>query len=767
MRRILYLLLLSVGLLSCWRTDEANIEIDPELAAIDSLLKVAQDGERGNSMAGFRAAQEGWRLASHKGSGVTRGRMGSSLLYNAVQLDSMAFFATHAPQVRALYDSVGDRALLARHLRRMGDTHYRRMLHPPAQAYYDSSMAVAREVGAAAELAETMSSTGSLLLDKGDPDSALVLQKGALRIMDSIGTDSLPRIRVLGNLGYAYYWAGLPDEAIASYGAAIEALGPGGDRRMRAWNHMNLGSAYIEKALYVPALEHLQQAYDIHTDSEMMFEAAACIYYMAYCQEHVAPPSEVIRSYRRMIAIYDSLGFSQRSMTGHGQLGRYLVDLDSARCVESGLTLEQRNVLALWHCRQGVAIARLSTMPAQLGDLLDGLCDAEHKAGALDSALVHAREAIKIRHEHDIPARTAGSYEDLGMVLYSKGLLREAERAYLTGLQLIQGHIHPQNEMALHDGLRVLYARTGRYDRAYAHQQQVQRLNGSTFSETQRKELVQRDLQWKFDRERLADSLKAAQRVRDIDDQRTIAELRAERADTRSLLLGGGGLLVVGAGTWLVVLDRRRRRERFAKETAQLEAKALRAQMDPHFIGNSLHAINGYLLANDPRSASDLLGRFARWMRSTLENNRQDEVPLNDELEAARTFLALERARTGEKFEFTIVLPQDETLLRCRIPTMLIQPLLENAVKHGITPKNGQGHIRLHAEEQVDDVVITVEDDGVGRNAETTERTHRSLSSTITEERLALLSGRTGRRATMHVEDLSPGTRVVLRLPIC
>ncbi|MBX2973610.1 MAG: tetratricopeptide repeat protein [Flavobacteriales bacterium] len=768
MRRIGTLLLAASMLGSCSTTEREATGEDPQHAVIDSLLRVAVEQERVDAALSHATAQRGLKLATTHGTPKQRAQLAGSLLYSAVQLDSMAAFARDEQAVLAQFDSIGDAILLTRHLRRMGDAHYRRTLHAPARAYYDRSMEVAREAGAVSELAEAMSSLGSLLLETSEAHEALALQKSALHIMDSLGADSLPRIRVLSNLGYTYYWAGEPDSAIHSYRTAIEAIGPTGNQQMLAWNLMNRGVAYIEKGLYTPAIGDLHRAYGLHRAAGMMFEAAACTYYLAYCHEHASPPGDVIRSYERAIAIYDSLGFPQRSMSVHGQLGRFLVDLDSARCAESGFSMQERDRLSLAHCRKGTALCRTLGFPAQLGDLLDGLCDAERAVGELDSALAHAQEALRIRTAQDFPSRTAGSYKDLGMVLHTMGRLKEAEQAYQAGLELLADQPHPPTEITLHDGLRSLYAHMGRYDRAYDHLLYVQRIGMSTFSETQRQELVQRGLQWNFDRTRLADSLSTAQRVQAIDAQRTIAELKAGRAEARSWAIATGGLLLLAGGGITFALDRKRRRERFAKEAAQLETKALRAQMDPHFIGNTLHAVNGYLLSNDPATASTMLSRFAKWIRTTLESSRHEEVPLHDDIEAMRTYLSLEQARTNDKFTFRIEVPDDEALLRTRIPPMLVQPLLENAVQHGIMPKEGTGNITLRVEEHGDDLLIAVEDDGVGRQATPrTERPeHRSLSTTITEERLALLSARMGRQASVRVVDLPQGMRVELRLPV-
>ena len=164
-----------------------------------------------------------------------------------------------------------------------------------------------------------------------------------------------------------------------------------------------------------------------------------------------------------------------------------------------------------------------------------------------------------------------------------------------------------------------------------------------------------------------------------------------------------------------------------------------------------------------------MLSRFANWIRRTLESSRQEEIPLRDEIEAMRTYLALEQLRTKEKFAYRIEVPEDDELRRTRIPPMLVQPFLENAIQHGVLPKDGAGEIQLRIVDKGGHLQFVVEDNGVGRSpsvgqADTTTRS--SLSTTITRERLRLLGDRTGRPAGVRVIDLAPGTRVEIDVPL-
>lgn len=760
-----------LSILACSSPNGEHRPIDApasDNAELDSLIDAASAQERGDSYLSYVLADSAFRIADRSNDIPRRAKAGSVLLYAAVQLDSIAAFDRWEPVVALLYESTRDKEALARHFRRMGDSHYRKGHGVKAKDYYTRSLDMARAAFAGGELAETLSSLGSLELETGAPSDAIILQRRALSVLDSIGLDSVPRMRALGNLALAMAWAEFPDSAIHYHNEAIALIGPTGDPRLLAWNLLNLGTAYIDKGLYSAALHYLQQAHDLHAKAGMPYELAASIYYMAYCHEQVSPPEEVIQAYSRVIAIYDSLSMPHRSSNGHAALGRFLVDLDSTRCAESGLDPNDRNTMALAHLRSALAVCRTLDYPNQLADILDGLSDVERTNGELDSAMVHAIQAIQIRERLNSPGRAAGSYKDLGMALHAKGRMREAERAFLTGLERNKVTPNLQNEVALHNAIQSLYADMGRPAEAYKHLKLARSLNESMLSETKRKEIVQRDLQWNFDREQLTDSLAAAQQLKEEEDRRVIAELRSGRAELLSLAIAGGSTLLLGGGILLFVFDRRQRRERFAKEAARLETKALRSQMDPHFIGNTLHAVNGYLLTNDPETASSLLSRFSKWIRSTLESSRHDEVPLLDDIEAMRTYLALEQLRTRNKFEFTIELPPKESMFGLRIPPLLVQPILENAIRHGVMPKEGTGHIRLMVLDKEDHLIIVVEDDGVGRAAEARPNTEdkSSLSTRITRERLKLLSERSGQRSEMRVIDLPQGTRVEIVLPM-
>jgi LytS/YehU family sensor histidine kinase len=179
------------------------------------------------------------------------------------------------------------------------------------------------------------------------------------------------------------------------------------------------------------------------------------------------------------------------------------------------------------------------------------------------------------------------------------------------------------------------------------------------------------------------------------------------------------GALLVVAFAYLET-DRRLQAQRALVERAEAlrvraELQALRARLDPHFLFNTLHSITA-LVRQDPRGAETALEQFSALMRYVLDagSGRGDEVALEEELTFVRQYLALERVRLGDRLR--VVEEIDEEALECAIPAVTLQPLVENALRHGIAPRTAAGTVRLAARVVGDQLVLEVADDGVGGN---------------------------------------------------
>jgi hypothetical protein len=178
--------------------------------------------------------------------------------------------------------------------------------------------------------------------------------------------------------------------------------------------------------------------------------------------------------------------------------------------------------------------------------------------------------------------------------------------------------------------------------------------------------------------------------------------------------------LVVGISYAMQSARRLRDQERRAARAEALrvdaELRALRAQLNPHFLFNTLHSITA-LVRIDPTSGERALEQFAALLRYVLDVNRErsEEVPLEEEMGFVRTYLALETLRLGERLQ--VIEEIDPDALECLVLAFSLQPLVENAIRHGIAPRAGQGTLRIAANLVGEQLVLEVADDGAGADA--------------------------------------------------
>ena len=212
-----------------------------------------------------------------------------------------------------------------------------------------------------------------------------------------------------------------------------------------------------------------------------------------------------------------------------------------------------------------------------------------------------------------------------------------------------------------------------------------------------------------------------------------------------------------------------------------LQSKALRAQMNPHFLFNALNAIQGFITSKREAEATTYLARFAKFMRHTLEYSALEEVSLDEEIQFIQKYLDInKKLRFRDKLDYSVLPPESEDANDLLIPAMIIQPFVENSIEHGLRPKQ-EGVLTITFELLDDDnLLCIIEDDGVGVNAgrakqaahSSEHQTHRSLGLEITKERLALLHGNPHGHYVTIIDRMDlpkqpqSGTRVEVILPL-
>ena len=222
-------------------------------------------------------------------------------------------------------------------------------------------------------------------------------------------------------------------------------------------------------------------------------------------------------------------------------------------------------------------------------------------------------------------------------------------------------------------------------------------------------------------------------------------------------------------------IERKENQRRFL----ELELKTLRLQLNPHFMFNALGAIQFYIKNNESRLAINYLADFARLMRLFLESSKNKYVSLEDELELLKLYVSLEQMRFDNKFEVVYGIDESLDLGMIEIPSLLLQPFVENAINHGLRHKKTFGllTIKMIFEEENETLICVIEDDGIGRKRAAEIKTqslkkHKSRGTQIIEERLATFKASGEIELEIKTEDVNVietaledcGTRVTLTI---
>jgi tetratricopeptide (TPR) repeat protein len=405
----------------------------------------------------------------------------------------------------------------------------------------------------------------------------------------------------------------------------------------------------------------------------------------------------------------------------------------------------------------------IGMMYNNLGLLYDQLEDYK-------KAREYFQQSLDIKTEMNDSVGLAATYGNIGMSDGKSGNYKEAIEVLEKSLAIATAKELPQKIMNAHENLSGVYYNMGNFEKAYDELGIYASLRDSLITLKSSEQI--NELQAKYDAD------KREHDISDLKQKSADSFLLAEKQKLYFIIAFVSGLLLLSILLLIVVRNKSRKKQQeteLAKNKAEFEQKALRAQMNPHFIFNALNSIQHYILSNETQYAYDYLAKFSKLIRQVLVNSEHATISLKKEIELLTLYIELEQRRFKNRFEYKISYDDSLQLDEIVIPVMLIQPFVENAIWHGIMnlDETRNGNLKLNIELQKEILKITIEDNGVGREQAgklKTDSEHESVGMLFTRKRLEILKSINDNDTKIVLTDLkSPngkpeGTRVELFL---
>lgn len=334
----------------------------------------------------------------------------------------------------------------------------------------------------------------------------------------------------------------------------------------------------------------------------------------------------------------------------------------------------------------------------------------------------------------------------------------EAKKYALESLKLAQEKkSYPEQEADAHRILATINEKTGDWKSAYSHLQSY-RDGLDSIRNTDVQKTVH-ELETKFQ------TSEKEKQITKLDADNKLKNARLERIKILVLSL----IIIVLLVLVLIYSLWRRRKVIHQKAQSELKQKLLRSQMNPHFLFNTLNAINQYIQTNQGTIASDYLARYAKLMRQILENSAVEYVTLENEIEFLNNYLVLQQLRFSHSFNYDILVDDNIDAGSIEIPPMIAQPFIENAIEHGLRGLSVEGKLKIEFSQKDKKLILKVTDNGKGidmsiNNSE--NNNHRSFAMEITRERLLVLDEKNENiQIESPVSETGAGTCITIYMP--
>ncbi len=597
-----------------------------------------------------------------------------------------------------------------------------------AMIYFERAISEANALGELYLEMNASKKAGVFLGRNADYSNALVHFKRALAINRQL-KDAKEEAGDLSNLGIVYKYLG-------DYGQSLQYY----------YQSLGIADSLGDKGLMATAYENIGILYDVKDELDRSMES----YFKAMVLKRSLGED--------LSSLYNNIGILKRR-TGEYDASIYYLKLFLELAIASGKSIEEAAALN--------NIGHVMYLQKKYTD-----------------AIEYNKKALIIYERHNRPVGIHQASLNLGKNYLALGDLKNT-RKHVDRMLALDGEVESNvNHAETYELASKLFAASGDYRQAWEYLDQFNTMKDSLHSQ----EKTQAFQQWQ-----------ARLDVFDKDKKLQKQHIELELLNTQLLLntrfkqLLLAGVLLLGLMVFFLIhrahhrhktnkallaknFEIEEQKNQIKQLNHELEQRMLRAQINPHFLFNSLSAIQHLISTNDRLAALHYLSRFSALLRQMLEQSHNHLVLLAEEIELLSNYLALEALRFESGFTWSVQADPNVDIHSIEMPILLVQPYIENAVLHGLVPKLGKGNVSVHFSDDGDFTVCTIEDDGIGRVGSATLQSgkivkHTSRGIAITEKRISMLAEDFSPAFAVQFVDLydnggnAAGTRVIVRIP--
>lgn len=648
-------------------------------------------------------------------------------------------------------DSLGYKKGLARSLLLKGKAQIEQSRFEKGYQHIVKALQLYEVLQSKKDISECYGTLGFLFYRKEDQKQAIAYHQKSMDInqeldnKEAISTD-------LANIGKAYFELSNYTESVSYFIRALAIDNEIGDEEKISQNLGNIGVIYAYQGNHPLALEYYNKSIVIDEKRSDTLGIIAVL-------NNKGIIYQTMQNYDQAVAHYIQALQLQKKYGNKKNTADILINL--------GFVYEQKKEYpnAQNYLREALEVCKEINYRSGEAFALNNLGNVFLVQGRLEQALHHFEQAETINLSVDNQLGLCVSYLGLAEVYLDRNNTDKALVYALKSKEISNKSKFLEYQRDVSGLLSKIYTNRGNYKKAFESHQRFKVLNDSLFNKENVQKIAQLEYEYKY--KQAMDSVS----IRELQLTKTVTSTNLDLEKSRRKYLWAIiGVLSVSLLLGGIIFYQKFKNIKVRNENIVMEQKLLRSQMTPHFIFNSLSVLQGMILNKERKKSVSYLSKFSKLLRITLENSRDKTVLLSEEITGVENYLALQNLE-NEAYLYNVSVANtiDPTLYK--IPPMLIQPFVENAVKHAFADQKGNREIEVDIKHIHEKLTCTIIDNGIGVDSqkEGHSRVKKSMATTITSERLELLAKDLKMEGSVTVEDRKKyneqGTLVTLVIP--